>query len=39
MLGTVARAIQVQLLTIIMCIISGAIATRKVQSADPADMF
>jgi putative ABC transport system permease protein len=34
-----ARAIQVLTLTFIMCIISGAIATRKVQSADPADMF
>ena len=36
---TVARAVQVQVLTIIMCMISGAVATRKVQSADPADMF
>jgi putative ABC transport system permease protein len=36
---TLARAIQVQIMTIIMCMISGAIATRKVQSADPADMF
>lgn len=36
---TVARAVQVQVLTMIMCMISGAIATRKVQSADPADMF
>ncbi len=36
---TVARAIQVLTLTFIMCMISGAIATRKVQSADPADMF
>ncbi|MBW4644572.1 MAG: ABC transporter permease DevC [Goleter apudmare HA4340-LM2] len=36
---TLARAIQVQVMTIIMCMISGAIATRKVQSADPADMF
>ncbi|BAZ29716.1 DevC protein [Cylindrospermum sp. NIES-4074] len=26
-------------LTIFMCIISGAIATRKLRSADPADMF
>lgn len=38
-LMTIARAIQVQILTIVMCMISGAIATRKVQSADPADMF
>jgi putative ABC transport system permease protein len=36
---TVARAVQVQIMTIIMCMISGAVATRKVQSADPADMF
>lgn len=36
---TVARAIQVQVMTIIMCMMSGAVATRKVQSADPADMF
>ncbi len=36
---TVIRALQVLLLTIIMCTISGAIATRKLQSADPADMF
>jgi putative ABC transport system permease protein len=38
-LMTIGRAIQVQILTVIMCMISGAIATRKVQSADPADMF
>ncbi|NJL65325.1 MAG: FtsX-like permease family protein [Methylacidiphilales bacterium] len=36
---TLARAIQVMIMTVIMCMISGAIATRKVQSADPADMF
>jgi putative ABC transport system permease protein len=36
---TLARTIQVMIMTIIMCMISGAIATRKVQSADPADMF
>jgi len=34
-----SRAITVLLLTILMCAISGAIATRKLQSADPADMF
>lgn len=34
-----SRAIAVFLLTLIMCVISGAIATRKLQSADPADMF
>lgn len=36
---TLAKAFQVQILTLIMCLISGAVATRKVQSADPADMF
>ncbi|MBW4616449.1 MAG: ABC transporter permease DevC [Desmonostoc vinosum HA7617-LM4] len=36
---TVSRAVTVLILTIIMCLISGAIATRKLQSADPADMF
>ncbi|MFN6496559.1 MAG: ABC transporter permease DevC [Nostoc sp. DedQUE01] len=36
---TLARALTVLVLTMIMCIISGAIATRKLQSADPADMF
>ncbi len=36
---TVVRAIMVLIMTIIMCLISGAIATRKLQSADPADMF
>ncbi len=32
-------AIQVFVLTIIMCSISGAIATNKLRSADPADVF
>lgn len=36
---TVFRAILVLILTLIMCGLSGAIATRKLQSADPADMF
>ncbi len=36
---TLARAVQVLIMTIIMCMISGAIATRKVLAADPADMF
>ncbi|MEO1673613.1 MAG: ABC transporter permease DevC, partial [Cyanobacteria bacterium J06631_2] len=35
----VSRAITVLTLTIVMCGISGAIATRKLQSADPADIF
>ncbi|MBD2120793.1 ABC transporter permease DevC [Trichocoleus sp. FACHB-262] len=34
-----SRALTVLLLTVAMCSISGAIATRKLQSADPADMF
>jgi putative ABC transport system permease protein len=36
---TTSRAITVFLLTVVMCTLSGAIATRKLQSADPADMF
>lgn len=36
---TLGRALFVFILTIIMCIISGTIATSKLQSADPADMF
>ena len=35
----VSRAVTVFILTVIMCSISGAIATRKLQSADPADIF
>jgi putative ABC transport system permease protein len=38
-LMTVARAMTVLIMTMIMCAISGAIATRKLQSADPADIF
>ncbi|MBD2295398.1 FtsX-like permease family protein [Anabaena sphaerica FACHB-251] len=33
------RAIMVLILTILMCFISGAIAMRKLRSADPADIF
>jgi putative ABC transport system permease protein len=36
---TVARATLVLMLTLLMCLLSGSIATRKLQSADPADMF
>ena len=36
---TLARAGLVLFLTLFMCLLSGAIATRKLQSADPADMF
>jgi putative ABC transport system permease protein len=31
--------IQVFILTMVMCVVSGAIATRKLRSADPADVF
>ena len=34
-----SRAIIVLILTVFMCGVSGAIATRKLQSADPADIF
>jgi putative ABC transport system permease protein len=36
---TLVRALFVLVMTIVMCAISGAIATRKLQSADPADIF
>ncbi|MEG4328105.1 ABC transporter permease DevC [Microcoleus sp. herbarium5] len=36
---TLLRAVIVLLLNVIMCTISGSIATRKLQAADPADMF
>ncbi|MGL6282826.1 MAG: FtsX-like permease family protein, partial [Microcoleaceae cyanobacterium] len=36
---TLTRALRVFLLTLIMCILSGAIAMRKLQEADPADIF
>jgi putative ABC transport system permease protein len=39
LLMTVTRAITVFLLTVIMCLVSGAIAVRKLRAADPADMF
>lgn len=35
----VSRVVVVFLLTIVMCSMSGAIATRRLQSADPADIF
>ena len=35
----VTRAVFVFLLTLIMCMASGGIATRRLQSADPADIF
>lgn len=36
---TVSRAVFVLMLTVVMCAFSGVIATRKLQAADPADMF
>jgi putative ABC transport system permease protein len=36
---TVDRAVTVLVLTVIMCSVSGAIAMRKLRSADPADVF
>ncbi|MGG6262843.1 FtsX-like permease family protein [Leptolyngbya sp. AN03gr2] len=36
---TATRGMIVLVLTILMCVISGAIAVRKVQQADPADIF
>jgi putative ABC transport system permease protein len=36
---TVARAMGILITTIFMCLISGLIATCKLQSADPADIF
>ncbi|MEM1394590.1 MAG: ABC transporter permease DevC [Cyanobacteria bacterium P01_H01_bin.150] len=34
-----SRAIMVLILTILMCFLSGAIAVKKLKSADPADIF
>lgn len=36
---TIERAVHVFLLTVVMCTFSGAIALRKLQGADPADVF
>jgi putative ABC transport system permease protein len=36
---TIITATQVLIATLVMCILSGAVATSKVQAADPADMF
>jgi putative ABC transport system permease protein len=38
-LMTLERAITLLTLTVLMCLISGAIAIRKLSSADPADIF
>lgn len=39
MIMTLSRAVMVLVMTVIMCFISGAIAVRKLQAADPADIF
>ena len=36
---TMARAVQLLIMTIVMCTISGAIAVTKLRAADPADIF
>jgi putative ABC transport system permease protein len=36
---TADRALMVFIMTVVMCVASGAIAMRRVQSADPADIF
>ena len=36
---TLERALQVLLLTFVMCVGSGALATRKLVQLDPADVF
>lgn len=38
-LMSVYRAVLVLVLTIIMCVASGGVAMRKLQEADPADIF
>jgi putative ABC transport system permease protein len=36
---TASRALMVFVLTLVMCLASGAIATRRLQAADPAELF
>jgi len=36
---TLGRGLNILLATVLMCLVSGAIAIRKVQSADPAEVF
>jgi putative ABC transport system permease protein len=36
---TILTTTQVLIITLLMCMVSGAVATNKVQAADPADMF
>lgn len=39
MIMTLDLASTVMILTVVMCFVSGAIAVRKLQAADPADIF
>ena len=39
LLMSTARVVSILIATIAMCVLSGAIATRKLQGADPADIF
>jgi putative ABC transport system permease protein len=39
MLMTVLRAMSILIATFLMCLISGAIALRRIQAADPAEVF
>jgi len=36
---TIGRALTVYAMTAVMCVVSGALAMRKISSADPADIF
>jgi putative ABC transport system permease protein len=36
---TVNRGVNILILTVLMCFISGVIAVRKLKDADPADVF
>ena len=36
---TVGKAVTVFVMTVVMCAVSGAVAVRKLQAADPADIF
>jgi putative ABC transport system permease protein len=36
---TATRAVLVLALTVVMCAVSGAVATRRLAHADPADLF
>ena len=36
---TINRAVTVIIMTLVMCLVSGGIAVRKLRAADPADIF